>query len=322
MQPNTDLLIAPQNDVSFAEAVTLKNETIWKQLNDLTVETVLHYWLGTLKSYTRSSYASGFKIMSQLGIIQLGSTLQHFSMVNHEQVVDEIKLITDWSEATRQARAAAYISFTGFLQRRTQGIVKKDVANREGTNKTFFKVREKVKTEALDPEETKIFIKELEKLNQRDALIAKLILQGGKRKSEVLELKTNAINYARNQITYIQTKTRGMEKVTVINYPPHVMEELKKMIGNRRGYVFVTRNLRKIAPYQIDRNFLKAGELAGIPFRVTPHVLRVTLVTRLKEMKVQDTDIMKITGHANPAQLASYDKSDLGDNATAAYQFV
>ncbi|MBT6610525.1 MAG: site-specific integrase, partial [Deltaproteobacteria bacterium] len=76
------------------------------------------------------------------------------------------------------------------------------------------------------------------------------------------------------------------------------------------------------SPFQIDRNFLKAGKRAQIPFRVTPHVLRVTLVTRLKELKVQDSDIMKITGHANPAQLSSYDKTELSDNATLYHHFV
>ena len=34
------------------------------------------------------------------------------------------------------------------------------------------------------------------------------------------------------------------------------------------------------------------------------------------------SDIMKITGHANPAQLASYDKTDLADNATLYHHFV
>jgi integrase len=100
------------------------------------------------------------------------------------------------------------------------------------------------------------------------------------------------------------------------------MHELQAYIQERKGLVFVTRNNKPIAVTQIDRNFIKAGIMAGIPFRVTPHVLRVTLVTRLKELKIQDSDIMKITGHASPAQLASYDKSDLGNNASLYHHFV
>ena len=307
---------------SYESSKNQKNEEIWKRLSHVSVGDALHFWLETLRRLTRENYHAGFKRLEQLNLVNLKSTLQQFSLINHEAVIDEIKLIHHWSEATRQARAAAYISFTGFLQRRTQGIIHKAVSNKEGNNKTFFKVREKVKTSALSQIETRNFFQEIEKINVRDALIAKLLLQGGKRKTEVLGLNTEQIDFDLQTITFVQTKTRGMEKVTVINYPPHIMSELKEYVGQRSGLVFITQNGRKISPFQIDRNFLKAGERARIPFRVTPHVLRVTLVTRLKELKVQDSDIMKITGHANPAQLSSYDKTDLSDNATLHHHFV
>lgn len=307
---------------TYSAVKTAKQESLWQQLQTVMLEESLDFWYGTLPESTARSYQAGFYRLFELEVLQKEINLQQFSLLNHETIIDQIKLIQEWSEATRQARAAAFISFTGFLQRRTQSIIKKATANKEGANKTFFKVREKVKTNPLSKEQTPIFLNALEKINRRDALIAKLILQGGKRKGEVLELTIDGIDFYRNQITYRQSKTRGMEKVTVINYPKHVMDELVEYTNGRTGLVFVTRNGKKIAPFQIDRNFLKAGELAGIPFRVTPHVLRVTLVTRLKELKVQDTDIMKITGHANPAQLSSYDRSDLGNNASADFSFV
>lgn len=307
---------------TYEASKSAKTETIWQQLGSLSVGDALDLWLKTLKTLTRINYHSGFKRLVELDLVNMDLSLQQFSLVNHESVVDEVKLIHKWSEATRQARAAAYISFTGFLQRRTQGIINKAVTNKEGTAKTFFKIRDKVKTRALSQVQTKRFLEEIENINPRDGLIAKLLLQGGKRKTEVLELRTDQIDYATQTIRFIQTKTRGVEKETVINYPPHIMQELEGYINGRSGLVFVTRNGRQIAPYQIDRNFIKAGIRADIPFRVTPHVLRVTLVTRLKELKVQDSDIMKITGHANPAQLSSYDKSDLSDNATLYHHFV
>ncbi len=307
---------------SYEQARYAKSETIWKQLGETSVESALNYWLGTLGHLTRINYRAGIKRLTELNLVDSGLTLQQFSLLNHESVVDEIKMVEQWSEATRQARAAAYISFTGFLQRRTQGVINKAVTSKEGTNKTFFKIRDKVKTNALSRDQTRQFIMEIERINPRDALIAKLLLQGGKRKEEVLSLQVEDVDFSENRISFKQTKTRGMEKVTVINYPDHIMGELRRYVEDRNGFVFVTRNSRKIAAFQIDRNFLKAGRQAGIPFRVTPHVLRVTLVTRLKELKIQDTDIMKITGHASPAQLSSYDKSDLADNATLYHSFV
>jgi hypothetical protein len=51
------------------------------------------------------------KQLAQQGLINLRISLQAFSLVNHEAILDQIKLVQDWSEATRQARAACYVSF-------------------------------------------------------------------------------------------------------------------------------------------------------------------------------------------------------------------
>ena len=307
---------------SYDQVRQAKDESIWRQLGKISIKEALNLWFNTLNMMTERNYRSGLRRLVDLGLVEENLTLQQFSLINHEAVVDEIKLVTDWTEATKQARAAAYISFTGFLQRRSQGIISKAVANKEGTNKTFFKVREKVKTQALSTDQTRRFLSALETINSRDALIAKVILQGGKRKEEVLGLRTEFVNFDDNTITFKQSKTRGTEKVTTIHYPEHIFEDLHNYIGTRTGLVFITRNANRIAPYQIDRNFIKAGEKAQISFKVTPHVLRVTLVTRLKELRIQDSDIMKITGHASPAQLSAYDKTNLADNATLYHHFV
>ncbi len=308
--------------LTYQQARSSLNESIWNQLAEINLEEALEKWLSGLGKNTRINYQTAFKKLKERDLVNPALSIQGFSLVNHEVIVDEIKLAKGWSEATKQARAAAYISFTGFLQRRTQGIVRKAVTNKEGANKTFFKIREKVTTNALNQAQTRRFLHELEALNKRDALVAKLMLQGGKRKTEVLSLQITDIDFNNRQISFIQSKTRGMSKKTMVNYPDHIMQELMEYTINRKGYVFITRNHKPLAVNQIDRNFVKAGIKAGISFRVTPHVLRVTLVTRLKELQVQDTDIMKITGHANPGQLASYDKSDMGNNASLYHHFV
>ena len=99
-------------------------------------------------------------------------------------------------------------------------MIKRAVPCREGTTKTFFRVREKVKTNAMTHKEWALFLHELNKINQRDCLIAKLILQGGKRISEVLSLTTDQINYAEREITYTQSKTRGCHKKR-LSFPIH-----------------------------------------------------------------------------------------------------
>ncbi len=51
--------------------------------------------------------------------------------------------------------------------------------------------------------------RELEKLNFRDALIAKIALQGGKRINEALNLKVEQIGWTKHEITFFQFKTGG-----------------------------------------------------------------------------------------------------------------
>ncbi len=319
--------LVPQNagdlaGLSYQEAIGQQREQHWQDLAQVQVGQALEFWLRQLKPHTLRSYKTAFAMLAQKGMVEFKLSLQQFALLNHERVIDEVKALPVWSEATKQARAAAYISFTAFLQRRTQGLVRKALANREGSLQTFFKVRDKVKTNPLTELQTKEFFLALAKINPRDALIAKLLLQGGKRKGEVLALKREEIDFAQNRIRFGQSKTKGVIKETIITYPPALMQELNNYLGERPGLCFVTKQGKPLAPTQLDRNFLLAGRRAGIPFRVTPHCLRVTLVTRLKERQVQDSDILKITGHASPVQLLAYDRSDQANNASARFQFV
>lgn len=73
---------------------------------------------------------------------------------------------------------------------------------------------------------------------------------------------------------------------------------------------------------RLAQTFAKAGEAAGIPFKVTPHVLRASTVTYLKQQGFQDTDIMKVTGHASAAMVCAYDKTAQETNATEKVQLV
>lgn len=68
--------------------------------------------------------------------------------------------------------------------------------------------------------------------------------------------------------------------------------------------------------------FEKAGLKAGIPFKVTPHVLRASTVTYLKGQGFTDSDIMKVTGHASAEMIHAYDKSERAQNASKKINLV
>ncbi len=239
-------------------------------------------------------------------------------------MIDSIKKdnVLNWSECSRQARAAAYISFTSYLCRQTDGIIKKAMPNREEANKTFKRVHKHVVTDAMTQAQWISFLSELGNINKRDCLLAKLALQGGKRIGEVLGLTTNKIDWNLSQITFRQLKTRGMEEETVITYPVSVMDELKQYIGNRQGLVFVTRTGKAIPLCQLAKTFSKAGIQARIPFKVTPHVLRASAVTYLKQQGFSDSDIQKVTGHASSEMVNAYHKSSRSENASKRVSLV
>lgn len=307
---------------TYEEAKRFHSNAIWNQLEKITVHEAAQMWLTTLSDKTRKNYQSGLKRLSELGLLDPMISLQAFALVNHEAIIDQIKLVSSWTECSKQSRAACYISFTGFLCRRSKGIIPKALVNREGHAKTFFKVYDKVKTVAMSQSQWLLFLEELSKVSRREALIAKVILQGGKRVSEVLSLHTSQIHWDRRKIDFIQSKMKGKKKYTTITYPKSVMEELKSYIKNREGLVFITRTGKAVMPNRIATLFLKVGKKAGIPFKVTPHVLRASTVTYLKQKGFQDSDIMKVTGHSSSIMVSAYDKTSQESNATERVQLV
>ena len=307
---------------SYENAKKSQSSWIWQQLKKMTVQEAVKIWLSTLSKSTKSNYTSGVKMLAEMGLFDPLMTLQVFAFVNHEAIIDQIKLVAHWAECTRQARAACYISFTGFLYRRTKGVIPKALANREGYGKTFYRVYDKVKTPAMSQAQWCLFLEELEKISPRECLIAKIMLQGGKRVQEVLSLQTDQIRWDRRKIEFTQAKMKGVKKTTVITYPKRVMERLKEYVGKRKGRVFITRTGKSVQLNRLTQTFAQAGRRAGVPFKVTPHVLRTSTVTYLKQQGFQDSDIMKVTGHASASMVASYDKTSQEINASERVQLV
>lgn len=301
---------------SFQHAQEAKKDLVWNKLQSVSVEEVLNQWFATLSERTHINYVSAIRILTLAGLINPLISLQAFSLINHDAIVDKIKHLPDMLETTRQARAAAYISFTRFLSRRFPDVFKKAMPCREGTAKTFFRVHEKVVTEAMKQAQWTAFFAALESINPRDCLIAKITLQGGKRIREVLQLSTDQIDWEKREITFNQSKTKGVHKETVITYPETIMKALQVYIGGRQGYVFLSRNGNPVILNQVSNTFARAGKMAEIPFKVTPHVLRASAVTYLKQQGFSDSDIQKVTGHSSSEMVNAYDKSARADNAS------
>ena len=310
---NNLALIQENGLQTYVEIKNLRDEVVWVKMRDYQLSQIIDEWLATLVVNTRLAYRSGLNKLIEYRLVDPSITLQEFSLINHDAIVDRIKHLP-MKEATKQARAALYISFTRYLSRRFTGMFHKAQPCKEGTDKTFYTVNHKCVTNAMNQMQWIRFFECLEKINPRDCLIGKLALQGGKRISEVLNLKIENIDFEKGEIHFIQSKTRGLFRETVITYSHQIMENLRNLVCGRSGLVFLSRNNTPVLNLQVQNTFCRAGKDAGIPFKVTPHVLRASAVTHLKKQGFADSDIMKITGHTNSQQILAYDKSEQADN--------
>ena len=292
--------------------------SFWNSIKNLPVKLFITDWLGQFEEATRKNYQSYIGKLAEMGLINPELTLERFREQPHERILDQIKRIpeTTWKEGTKQVRAAVYLSFTGYLQRLTEGKVRKAIPSRHGASKTFKKVRDKVASASLVQREWLKLLDELIMINARDCLIIKMCLHGGKRISEVLNLRVERVDFDLRQVTFMQSKTRGTIKEVRVTFPEDLMNELKQYINERQGLVFITNHgkMDKVHRTQLNRNLKLAAQKAGIEKKLSPHVFRTTLITYLRSQGFSDSEIMKVTGHASSSMVAMYDKTSQADN--------
>ena len=276
-------------------------------------------FLSTLSGNTQRAYRAAFQsifvLMEKHNLFDPRNSLQTFALSNLEYLLDEIRSKLSGADSTKQARAAAFIALTRFLQRATGGLIRKVVPRKEKSNPTFQQVRETSLTKALTRVQWSQFLMFLQRTSHRDYLVAKMILQGAKRVGEVLTAQIDQINWAQNQITFKQFKSKTLEKFTVISYPASFMQELKEYLGNRtQGPIFVSRNGKPLSQPHLYRSFAAAGRQAGIPFTVHPHVLRASAITYLTAQGYHADQILRISGHADTKLVRYYDKTPIEQN--------
>ena len=316
---NMGFLEVSNTKSTLAQAVANRDEAIWKELSKISLAMAAQYFLATLSGNTQRAYRAAFhsifRLLEDESLFDPNSNLQTFALSNLEHLLDEIRSKIPGSDSTKQARAAAFIALTRFLQRNTGGLIRKVVPRKEKSNPTFRPVRETALTKALTRVQWMRFLMFLQRNSCRDYLLAKTILQGAKRIGEVLCAQINQIDWAQNQITFKQFKSKTIEKFTVITYPPDFMEELRDYLGGRtEGPIFISRNGKPLSQPHLYRSFSIAGRQAGIPFTVHPHVLRASAITYLTAQGFNADQILRVSGHADTKLVRYYDKTPIEQN--------
>lgn len=268
-------------------------------------------WFSTLSPLTRKNYSSGIRFLVSIEILDLAKTLKKGISFDHGEVLFKIKSLEIFngkivSEASKQARAACYISFTKFLYRLTKGYIKPALPLKDFGNTTFFRIREKVKTASISKKEWTIFFEALRLVNYRDYLIGKLIVQGIRKLDEILSLCTDDILFSSNQILFRVKKRQNKEANILIAFPFSFMEELRGYIRERKGRVFISDNGAPATSSQVVNNFKIAELRSAMTTKITPRVLRTSALVYLKEMGLGDEEIMRISCLSSKQSLCSY----------------
>lgn len=277
----------------------------------LTFGDAAEIWLSTLSPLTRKNYASGIKFLVSLEIFDLTETLEKAVSFDHNESLFKIKSTTVFngkffSEASKQARAACYISFTKFLCRLTKGYIKPAIPSKEFGNTTFFKIRDKVKTVSISKREWTIFFDALRLVNYRDYLIGKLIVQGVRKLDEILSLRKDDIFFASNQIAFRIKKRQNKEINILITFPFSLIEELKEYVGKRNGLVFISEDGSPTTTSQVAHNFKIAAIRSAMTTKITPRVLRASALIYLKQIGLRDEEIMRVSCLSSRQSLCSY----------------
>ena len=301
--------------LSHRQAEIMKKEGVWSALDNINLEQAVKLFIRSLRKNTGEAYLGAFGSFFLYGYLMPEMSLKEFSMINLEAKLDHIKTSFPGKEGTKQARSAAFVSFTGFLQRKTEGLIKKAVPNKEKGRKTFQKIRDKTVCETLTPEEIKAFLGALKRVSLRNYLVGAMQIQGAKRISEVLDASVEDIDWSKGTVHFKQMKSDILEKETVVFFPVRFMEELKGYLGERSsGAIFITRSGKQMTRSNIQPIYASAFKKTGIKKKGFTHVLRATTITELSRKGFKAEEIVNLNGHASLQMVAYYDKSEQENN--------
>ena len=286
-----------------------RDDKIANALSGIDVETALEPFLATLKQNTQRTYRVGFTYLFRNKILDPKLPLDDFAVLNYNLILHAIQNEYTGSKSSRMNRAAAFISFTKFLNRKTNGLVAVCPPHTTGVDKTFFKVREKAVSKPLTRADCVRLLDTLKILHYTTYIVAKIALNSGRRILEVLNLKWRDVNFDEKTISFRVLKTRT-EKIVKVKYGQDVFDDLnllKRSLKNtlQECFVFSRANGTRISYPAVWSRFKKASQMMGQT--ITPHNLRATYVSLASSAGHRHSEIAAITGHSSVAMVDYYD---------------
>ena len=98
-----------ESTLTYEQVFSLRRNTQWNPFCRPPGRRCARGMAGNAFCFDGKKFRSGMQELARRRCLDLEMTLQMFSMVNHEAVMDKIMTESkDWTETTKQARVAAY----------------------------------------------------------------------------------------------------------------------------------------------------------------------------------------------------------------------
>ncbi len=162
--------------------------------------------------------------------------------------------------------------------------------------------------EYLTPDEVKQLIEHAGKLGRhgaRDAALLTLTYRHGLRVSELVALQWDVVDLTQG-LLHVNRLKNGVASVHPLRGPE--LRALRKVARDypETPYVFVTERKGPLTPDTVRKLISRAGEAAGIPFQIHPHMLRHACGYKLANDGHDTRSIQHYLGHKNIQHTVKY----------------
>jgi site-specific recombinase XerD len=168
-------------------------------------------------------------------------------------------------------------------------------------------IETKTEENVLTPEEVQQLF-QVTATSTRDNCILKVLYYSGLRRSELVALNVEDINFQKKQIIVRNGKGKN-NQAEIINISDEALESVQRYISTRTFKIqalFLTDYGKRLSVYGIQYVITKAMEKTEIPKHITAHCFRASLITHLSQNGANTFNIQAQSRHKTLVSLKRY----------------
>lgn len=142
----------------------------------------------------------------------------------------------------------------------------------------------------------------------RDLAIIQTLCETGIRRSTLLQIKFEDINFGRREMVLHHVKTKNITTIKISKALAYTLDELSYMTGKKKGYIFQSNKGGQLSNSAYNDVIEKYVSLSNLKDKgVTGHSFRHTFITEQLRNNISPYKIIKYTGHKRPESLKPYE---------------